>query len=239
MVLRLPIRLAVAGLLSCVWPHGDMPALLAQTAGVTASSSANSNPATRALLDKAHTLEASGRLDLASQAWEQVLVSSPDNTEALTGLARAAKLSGNGALATTYLNRLRMINPNDPNIARIQSLMSQQNQTQQLQQAGTLAQNSQYDAAMKIYRQVFGVTPPPGDWALAYYETEAAATNGRAHAITGLRELVKKFPSDSRYQIALGRILTYDPKTRAEGRAYLQRHPANPAAMEALRQSFL
>ncbi len=35
-----------------------------------------------------------------------------------------------------------------------------------------------------------------------------------AHAIAGLRGLVDKYPSDSRYQIALGRILTYNPKTR-------------------------
>ncbi len=163
----------------------------------------------------------------------------PVNVDALAGLARAAKLSGNAPLAGTYLDRLRAINPNDPNIARIENMGSQQNQAAQLQQAGKYAQSGQYAQAMAIYRQVFGSTPPPGDWALAYYETESATEDGRAHAIAGLRSLVEKYPNDSRYQIALGRILTYNPQTRAEGRKLLERHPDDPQAVEALRQSLV
>lgn len=92
---------------------------------------------------------------------------------------------------------------------------------------------------MAVYSKVFGTQPPAGDWALAYYETEAATEAGRPHAITGLRSLVYKYPADSRYQIALGRILTYNPKTRADGRRYLDRHPSSPQAVEALRQSLI
>ncbi len=231
MTLRLPIRLPIAAWVVSACFFGSV-AIQAQT-------TTTATAATRALLDKAHALEVRGRMDIASQDWQQVLLSDPNNTEALGGLARAAKLSGNLALANTYLNRLRAINPNDPNISRVESMITQQGQVQQLQQAGSLAQSGQYDAAMKIYRQAFGSTPPPGDWALAYYQTEAATNDGRDHAIAGLRELINHYPNDSRYQIALGRILTYSPKTRSEGRAYLQRHPADPAAMEALRQSLL
>jgi cellulose synthase operon protein C len=195
--------------------------------------------ATQSLLDKAHALEVRGRMDMAVQTWQQVLLADPVNVDALAGLARAAKLSGNPALAGTYLDRLRAINSNDPNIARIEQMGSQQDQATQLQQAGKYAQSGQYAQAMAIYRQVFGNTPPPGDWALAYYETESATEDGRPHAIAGLRALVEKFPSDSRYQIALGRILTYNPQTRAEGRRYLERHPSDPQAVEALRQSLV
>ena len=195
--------------------------------------------ATQALLDKAHALEVRGRIDMAGQTWQQVLLADPNNTEALGGLARAAKFSGNAALANTYLDRLRAINPNDPGIARVENMGTQQGQTALLQQAGKLAEGGQYAKAMTIYRQVFGNTPPPGDWALAYYETESATDEGRPHAISGLRALVEKYPADSRYQIALGRILTYSPATRADGRRYLERHPADPAAVEALRQSLV
>ncbi|MHB8888343.1 MAG: cellulose synthase subunit BcsC-related outer membrane protein [Acidobacteriaceae bacterium] len=212
----------------------SMPLFLAPMAGY-----AQTSDATRTLLDKAHSLEARGRIDLASQAWQQVLLSDPNNTEALGGLARAAKLSGNEALTNQYLNRLRAINPNDPNIDRVQSMVSQPNQVAELQKAGQLASSGMYDQAMNIYRQVFGSTPPPGDWALAYYQTEAATQDGRDHAIAGLRSLIAQYPKDSRYQITLGRILTYNPKTRAEGRAYLERHPQDPSAMEALRQSLM
>jgi cellulose synthase operon protein C len=195
--------------------------------------------ATQSLLDKAHALEVRGRMDMAAQTWQQVLLADPNNVEALAGLARSAKLSGNAALAGTYIDRLRAINPNDPNIARIENMGSQASQTALLQQAGKYAEAGQYAQAMKIYRQVFGDTPPSGEWALAYYETESATPEGRPHAIAGLRALTVKYPDDSRYQVALGRILTYDPKTRAEGRKYLERHPNDPQAVETLRQSLL
>ncbi len=198
-----------------------------------------SQAATQALLEKAHTLEVRGRMDMAAQTWQQVLLSDPNNTEALGGLARAAKLSGNLALANTYIERLRAINPKDPGIARVDNIGAQQNNTAALQQAGKYAEAGQYAQSMAIYRKVFGTTPPPGDWALAYYETESATEEGRPHAVAGLHALVEKYPTDSRYQIALGRILTYNPKTRPEGRRYLERHPADPEAMKALRQSLV
>jgi tetratricopeptide (TPR) repeat protein len=205
------------------------PPLRAQTA----------ESATQSLLDKAHALEVRGRMDMAAQTWQQVLLADPNNVEALAGLARSAKLSGNPALAGTYLDRLRAISPSDPNISRVQNMGSQANQTAELQQAGKYAASGQYAQAMKIYRQVFGDTPPQGEWALAYYETESATEDGRPHAIAGLQALIQKYPADSRYQVTLGRILTYNPKTRAEGRQYLERHPNDPQAVEALRQSLV
>lgn len=198
-----------------------------------------SQSASKSLLDKAHAFESQGRMDLAVQTWQQILLTAPNNPDALSGLARAAKLDGNTALANTYLERLRAINPSDPNIARMQSLSTQQSQTTQLQQAGKLADAGQYAAAMAIYRQIFGGNPPPGDSALAYYSTEAATEAGRPHAIAGLRSLTEKFPEDSRYQIALGRTLTFTPKTREEGRRLLARNPNDPQANQALRQSLL
>ena len=135
--------------------------------------------ATQSLLDKAHALETRGRMDMAAQTWQQVLLADPKNTEALGGLARAAKTAGNGALANTYLERLRAINPNDPGIARAEAASAQPNQLAALQQAGKLAEQGNYQQAMNIYRQVFGAQPPPGDWALAYYETESATEDGR------------------------------------------------------------
>ena len=195
--------------------------------------------ATQALLDKAHALEVRGRMDMAAQTWQQVLLADPNNTDALAGLARAAKMSGNNNLSGTYTDRLRALNPNDPNLARIESMGSQQNQSAALAQAGKFAQSGQYAQAMAIYRKTFGDAPPPGDWALAYYETEAAIPDDRPHAVAGLRALIQKYPNDSRYQIALGRILTYNPATRAEGRRFLEKHPNDPQAVEALHQSLV
>ncbi len=178
-------------------------------------------------------------MDLAAQQWQQVLLTDPNNTEALGGLARAAKLSGNVSLASTYLERLRAINPSDPNISRVEQMSTEADHNVQIREAGKLAQQGQYAQAMNIYRQMYGAEPPPGDIALGYYETEAATEEGRPHAIAGLQALSQKFPGDSRYQVALGRILTYNPRTRAEGRRLLEAHPNDPQAVEALRQSLL
>ena len=229
MRVRPSIRLMLAGLTVCAL-------LFAPKAGHSQTAAA---AATAPLLEKAHALEVRGRMDMAAQTWQQVLLADPNNTQALGGLARAAKLGGHPDQAASYLARLRAISPNDPEIQRVEGMMTQQNQSTELQQAGKYAEAGQYSQAMTIYRQVFGNNPPPGDWALAYYETESATEDGRPHAIAGLRALVEKYPSDSRYQIALGRILTYNPKTRTEGRKLLQRHPYDPQATEALRQSLL
>ncbi len=211
--------------------------LLSALASLPSTSFAQGASPTRMLLEKAHTLEARGRMDMAAQTWQQVLLADPNNTEALGGLARSAKMSGNLALANTYLQKLRALNPNDPGITRAETATPQSIQLAQLQQAGRLAGQGMYAQAMTIYRQVFGSQPPAGEWSLAYYETEAATPDGRPHAITGLRSLTENYPQDSRYQIALGRVLTYDPKTRAEGRRLLEHHPKDPQATEALKQS--
>jgi tetratricopeptide (TPR) repeat protein len=204
----------------------------------TTSASAGSAP-TQALLDKARALETRGRMDMAAQTWQQVLLADPNNTDALGGLARSAKMAGNQSLANLYIQRLKSINPKDPGIARAEGVMAQGQQLQQLQQAAKLAAAGSYAQAMNIYRQVFGTNPPAGDWSLAYYETEAATEGGRPHAIAGLRALVDKYPVDTRYQVALGRILTYNAKTRAEGRRYLERYPNDVQATEALKQSLV
>lgn len=164
-------------------------------------------------------------MNLAEQTWKQVLQTEPNNADALGGLARAAKQEGNTALANSYLERLRAAQTNAPVPASAEEMSAQQKQLAQLEQAGKLAEAGKYAAAMAIYRQIFGATPPPGEWALVYYETESATDDGRSHSIAGLQALVSKYPNDPRYQIALGRILTYNPKTREQGRRYLERYP--------------
>ncbi|HEX4038173.1 MAG TPA: cellulose synthase subunit BcsC-related outer membrane protein [Acidobacteriaceae bacterium] len=192
--------------------------------------------AEKALLDKAAALEQSGHIDLAAQSWQQVLLSDPNNQEALAGLARWARLSGNDAEAANYLDRLRAVNPNSPEIAKIQALVSNKTQNQLLQQAAELARAGHNEEALRIYRQTFG-THPPDNWALAYYDTEAGIPSLRQDAIDGLRGLTVKYPSDSQYGIDLGRVLTYDPRTRAEGERMLEQYPQDATAQAQLRQA--
>jgi len=201
---------------------------------------ANSADAERTILaEKAHALEARGRPDMAAQIWQQILLSAPENTEALVGLATDYKLMGSSELANQTLDHLRKINPNDPNIARIEAMPSTVAASAQLRQAGELARQGRLDEAMRIYRQLYGGHPPDGDIALAYYKTLYGTSTGKAEAIAGMRAMADRNPGDPRYAIQLAIMLTYDQRTRAEGIRILEAHTADLDAQAGLRQALL
>lgn len=170
------------------------------------------------LLAKARSLELRGRVDLAAQNWHKVLLVNPNQTEALAGLARAAKENGKEGEEHSYLDRLRKLNPHDPEIAAVQRLhVLTPQERSRLDEAGRLAMQHKPDEAMRIYHEVLGDQPPPGPWAEPFYETEAASTGGKAKAIAQLRQLCSENPKIEAYRLWLASLLTYDPKTRMEG----------------------
>ena len=191
------------------------------------------------LIANARALESRGRPDMAIQIWQQVLLSDPKNLDALAGLARDYKLTGNAEQADAALERLRTANPNDPNIAKIQALASTKAQSDELRQAGNLARQGHNEQAMKIYRELYGDRPPDGDIALAYYQTLYGTAGGKETAIAAIRALAARNPGDSRYEVELGRMLTYQANTRAEGIRILKAHPQDPNAGPALRQALI
>ena len=210
---------------------------IAHAQNSTAATSAESTRAS--IAEKARALESRGRPDMAIQLWQQILLSDPQNTDALAGLAKDYKLIGSDALANQTLDRLRAISANDPDIARIQSMSSSSKENEQLRQAGELTRQGRNDDAMRIYRQLYNDQPPDGDIALAYYQTLYGATGGKQQAVAGMRALVARNSSDPRYAIALGVMLTYDQHTRAEGIRILQAHPNDSNAQSALRQALI
>ena len=192
-----------------------------------------------ALSEKARALESRGRPDMAAQLWQQILLSEPDNPEALAGLAKDYKLMGDADKANEALDRLRRVRPNDPNIARIESLSSSQTQSDLLRKAGELARQGKAEDAMRIYRQLYGDHPPEGEIAMAYYQTLFGTATGRAAAIAGMRSLADHNPGDPRFAVALGTMLTYDARSRPEGIRILEAHPQSADAQAALRQALL
>ena len=191
------------------------------------------------LIAKAEALESRGRPDIAVQVWQQILLSDPNNAEALAGVARDYRLSGNSTASDEALDKLRKINPNDPNIGRIQTLTSNKSRDARLGQAGALAKAGNPEAAMRIYRELFGDHPPDGDIATAYYDTLYSTPNGKAEALAAMRAMAARNPGDQRFVVTLGRMLTYDAKTRAEGIRILHEHEETPEAQSALRQALV
>ena len=115
------------------------------------------------LVANAHALESRGRPDMAIQIWQQILLSDPKNNDALSGLARDYRLSGSMKESDAALEKMRAINPNDPNIPKIQALTSTRLQSDRLRQAGELARQGKNEDAMRIYRELYGDRPPDGD----------------------------------------------------------------------------
>ena len=191
------------------------------------------------LVEKARALEARGRPDMAIQLWQQILLSDPKNTEALAGMAKDYKLIGSKAQSDEALDRLRQVNPNDPNIAKIAALTSTRIQSDRLREAGELARQGKTEAAMNIYRELYGDHPPDGDIALAYYQTLYGTPLGKETAVAAMRALAARNPGDTRFAIELGRMLTYDSKTRPEGIKILKEFPKDSIAQAALRQGLV
>ena len=200
---------------------------------------ANSADATRALLaEKAQALEARGRPDLSIQLWQQILLSEPNNVEALAGLARDLKLTGSDKAADA-LERLRKASPNSPEIAKIQSLASTRAESAELRDAGELARQGKADDAMGIYKKLYGEHPPDGDIAMSYYQTLYETASGKQEAVNGMRALAQRNPGDPRFSVELGTMLTYDQKTRTDGIRILKEHPKDATAQAALRQALV
>src|SRR5215469_13879222 len=171
------------------------------------------------LLAKARSLELRGRIDLAAQNWRKVLLVNPNQTEGIAGLARCAKQNGQIDEERSYLDRLRKIDPRDPQIEAVEKLrVFTIEERTRLDEAGRLSMQHKPDEAMKIYREVLGdQPPPPGKWAEPFYETEAASTGGREKAVSQLRQLCSTNPNQEAYRLWLASVLTFDPKTRSEG----------------------
>ena len=204
--------------------------------GLSSRLSAES-PAEKMLLTKAQSLVAHGHLDLAVQTWQQVLLSDPNDREALLGIAKADMQLGKTDEAQKYTQRLRDLGNSSADLAQIEAMPHVEPESVRLKEARNLARQGSYADAMKVYRELFPNGPPDGDMALEFYETQAAIPELRRPSIDRLHELAKQFSADPRYAIALGRILTYDPKTRAEGEAMLSHYDSSPEAQAALKQA--
>lgn len=234
---RLASRSTVSAALAFVVPVVAAVGLL--LTGVVPLVAQRESDAEKVLIQKAQALEQRGRPDIAVQVWQQILLSDPNNALALEGVARDYRLSGNSAASDEALDKLRKINPSDPNISRIQGLTSDKRRDARLAQAGALAKAGNPEAAMRIYREYYGDHPPDGDIALAYYETLYATPNGKEEALRSMRAAAARNPGDPRFIVTLGRMLTYDTRTRAEGIKILREHQDNSDAQMALRQALI
>jgi Tfp pilus assembly protein PilF len=190
------------------------------------------------LIQKARSLEARDRDDLAAQVWQQVLVTNPNQPDALAGLARWAKHSGKSEEANAYLSRLRRASPDAPALNQLEPVDSTHKSSGRLDEAGKLAANGHFDEAMRIYREVFGTTPPAGGWTFTYYETLANTAGGFEPAVAALKKLAATYPDVPAYQAAAGKLMTYRPASRQAGIALLSSVSGSTSAASKAREAW-
>jgi tetratricopeptide (TPR) repeat protein len=210
---RLKASLCVALMVS----SAVAPAAPPQTGGNQVSSVPQVSAVKELLLSKARSLEGRGRLDLAAQTWKQILLIEPNQPDALAGLARYAKQRGKVDESSRLLDQLKQVNPASGAIKQVESTVVMDSQRQRLEQASKFARNGQPREAMAIYNEVFGGNPPPGGWAIAYHETDAATPGGWERATAALQSLMQQYPNAVEYKVSLGTLYTYRPESRLNG----------------------
>lgn len=211
-------------IVSVVLVGSMIPALMGQ---------AVKNDAVGIYIERARTQDAQGRHDLASANWKQVLLLSPRQPEALAALARFYRDAGDSTTANMYQERLKAAGA--PLTTSSLRATSSADDKSTLEQAAKLSQQHKYREALNLYRKVLGDNPTSGDWAVVYYETQAAIPGEQANAVQSLRRIVNAYPANPNYALALAKVLTYNSATRPEGLHMLENLHGSPDLMEEAR----
>jgi len=199
--------------------------------------------AEKVLLERGRYWKSRNRPELAAEAFERLLRSSPTHREGLVELGMLKAEQGDIEGARQLLSRLRAAHPQaNTQITRLeQAVRRGQVSPADVAQARQLAETGQYDRAAKQYEQAFR-GDPTGPYALEYYQTLAGSPGGFDRARSGLEDIVKS-TNDPRAKLALARVLTYRESTRREGIKRLEDLSRTPAvatdAAAAWRQAVL
>ncbi len=166
----------------------------------------------------------------ATEAWNKLLLISPDNPAALYGLAtldiRAKRLDS----ARAYLQRLRAAHPDSALVARLEQelLLHTDGKAVVLEQARKEAATGKVESAVGKYQDVLQGTAPQGPLGREYYTMLGYTAGGLPEAIAGLRRLARESPNDAQTALALARHLARNEPTRLEGIRKLSELSAHP-----------
>jgi len=180
---------------------------------------ADQNEAHQALIDQGNFWMARDDGQRAAEAWNKLLLVSPENPQALYGLAQVELKANRPAQARAYLQRLQQIQPNGPLVAKLEQelALGTGSGAASIEDARRLASAGKLEEAVAKYRQVLGSQQPVGDIGREYYTYLGYTEGGLQEAIAGLRKLAGQSPGDARIKLALARHLARSQPTRVEG----------------------
>jgi hypothetical protein len=178
--------------------------------------------ANETLLHSAHVWEAHDRGDLARLALEKLVAARPDKAEFLQMQGELCLRMNDMDCAQDVLDRLSRDHAGE-GAARSFAAAYRLATTDRLAYASVrrLVQLDRGAEAKAALDKLLPEGAPGGFASLEYYRLLAATPDGWEPARSGLRILSAEHADDSRYQLALGRLLISNPKTRPEGQRLL------------------
>ncbi|WP_260986306.1 cellulose biosynthesis protein BcsC [Bordetella genomosp. 13] len=171
------------------------------------------------LLEQGRYWQSQGDMRRAGQAWEKLLLTDPNQPEALYGMGLAALRGDRAAEAQQYLNRLRRLDANGAYAQRLQQDIALAGGTGKtdLDNARAKAASGDLPGAIADYRQAFQGREPQGELALEYYSRLGYVDGQLGAAIAGLERLSRQSPNNPNIQLALAKHLIRDESRRADG----------------------
>lgn len=207
--------------------RGGPSSLALRMAGVLAArgmAGFNVDPSYRELLNQARLWQARNRDDLVIEALNKLLRISPENPDALAQLAYAQLRLNQLSQMRLTLDRLRRVRPDHEDIPRIETLLRLEGEDKdKLRQARALAKAGKRDAALAALRELYPGGPPTGDLTLEYWNLIGSTSDGWQAAYAGLSQLVRDYPDNLRYRLALADHIT-------------SRTPDSPQALKTIRE---
>ncbi len=178
--------------------------------------------ANETLLHSARVWEAHGRGDLARLALEKLIASRPDSAEYLEMLGELClRMSDMDCAhhARDRLSRERAGERAGERATRSMAAAYRLATTDRLAYAAVnrLVQMGRGAEAKAALDQLLPEGAPGGYASLEYYRLLAATPDGWEAARSGLKNLAAEHADDPRYQLAFGRLLSDNAKTRPEG----------------------
>jgi cellulose synthase operon protein C len=202
----------------------------------------------RMLLEQGRFWQTHHKPDLAAQTWSKLLLTDPNQSEALYGMGLIAVGKQQFSQARDYLARLRAAAPGSRFVPLLEQdlRLAVEPGKSTLTKARQMAQDAvnQNDpkalsAALADYDKALGGQVPQGSVAREYYTYLGYTDGGVEQAIKGLTRLNAETPNDPYIMLALAQHQVRDERDRATGVALLEKLAGRPdiggAATEAWR----
>ncbi|HIE33033.1 MAG TPA: tetratricopeptide repeat protein, partial [Thermodesulfobacteriaceae bacterium] len=181
-----------------------LTALLTSTAGQGIAQSG----VTVSLQERAQFWRSLGRADLARQALQKSLRTTPDDPQSLALLAFVSLDLDERLQAEELFRQLQQRHPEAPYTSTLgQMLEITGDKRKQLGQARLMASAGRREEALRLYQELFAGSPHPSPLALEYWQLLARESAYQEEALNGLQILTRIYPGNLRYRMALARHL--------------------------------